>query len=179
MKLNKLEILSALDALNVPFELRGALLSLAVGRVIAYGIALPPVAIDGDDVLTAGVRTEIERLVYDLNESVAIDTDAAIAVACKVYLFRYRLVHSPFNIAVTEFLDALLRTGASSISPAQADLMTNYGDDKSLLNTLTRSIWNQAIVADAEETQVAPAVESAACVCPSMECHVHPGQGSA
>lgn len=176
MNLNKIEVLNALQALNVPYEARGTFLSLALARVIGYGLAIPAPPEDGDvgSLFNREVAPNAEKLICEFNEQVQINIDATLDVIRKIFTFRYNVLYNAFNPATNSFLDALLRAGESNMNPAHAELMTNYGEDRDLLNILTRAVWEFRLPTQAP-VAVEVSTEQAGCICPSTECHAHPG----
>lgn len=160
MKLDKIAILDALSALNVPYESRSKILSLALARVIGYGLPLPSAKSDLDDFafFTQERRTVAENLVCAVNEHVAVNIDETLSVVGAIWTFRYRLLFQQNNSTMVNFLDAILRAGVSNVSPQFSELLTTYSDDKALVNALCNSVWNTTIF-ETEPVADAPVVD--------------------
>lgn len=127
MKLNTTSILNQLDAMGVALEDRSYLLSIAFARAMSYRLPLPTSPVGNPyEFFATNHRVVTEELLGAINERVVVDIDATLDLTSRFWVFRYRLAYDANNIAMRQFIDAVVKVGSREIPPKVSEWMIKY-----------------------------------------------------
>jgi hypothetical protein len=133
MNLRTASIAAELDAMQIPVESRGSLLSIAVARFLGYKLSLPSAPAESPyTFFDTTYLTQVEDILSDLNERIVVSFDDTVDMTRAIWCFRYRLLHECNNPAVRTFLDALIKVGTPDISPRVSETLIRYSQDESV-----------------------------------------------
>ncbi len=140
MRINTFSIMGELDRCGVSLQERGYLLTVAFARAVAYRLPLPAEPVENPyRYFIETHKAAAEEMLSEINERVVLDIDAAADLLQRVWIFRYRLVHDAHNVAVRNFLDAMIRVGSRELPPAVSELMVRCKDNDAL-DIITRAV---------------------------------------
>ncbi len=129
--LNK--IVGIMDDAQISAENRGPILTLAVARSIGYALDLPTQRVgDSGTFFISNLQSNVESVVSQVNEQIAIDVERTCNLVKAVWTFRYRLVYQPMNPTVRTFLDAIVKVGSTEFPGYVSELMISLPDNNLL-----------------------------------------------
>lgn len=133
-----LAIQSTLDAFQVPPEKRKHLVTLALSKSIAYGMALPTSQVENVNMFYANAhRANVEKLLSEINELFIIDYESCSDLIFKLWRLRYRLVFDFAAVDILSLLDSLTASDERQIPPAYREIASCCPMD---INVLVRQI---------------------------------------
>ena len=119
-------VLSILESAEVPLAERQNLLSVAFARAMAYQLPIPGAAVeDAYDYFRSSYESKVNQHCCEINEQCVLDIDSTISLTQRIWLFRYRMVYDAGNVAVRQFLDAMIRVGTREVPPQVSELLVN------------------------------------------------------
>lgn len=113
MKIYVPDIASALVDLGVPAESQGQYLVVAIARVIAYRLPIPPEPVLGEarDYYDAELAPRVSAALDAIVERVPVDYAAVLDATYQLWEMRYSLVHRPIGASGWAMLDACVNAG--------------------------------------------------------------------
>lgn len=140
MKLNLFSLTSTMESLGVPLEKRPELLTVSLARAMSYKLPVPSMPVESAKEYYKTYHQEsVQRVLARINERVVFDLDRISELVCAIWMFRYELAHDPFNSALRDFLDAMLKVGGRSV-PAEVSEFMIHNDDDRLLDKVARAV---------------------------------------
>lgn len=140
MKLNIQSILAQLSEGGVSLEDRGYLLSIALGRALAYNLALPLRSVENPWVeYTTLHKAYVENQLSLVNERIVIDIGTTSDLVCRLWVFRYRLAFDAKNSAVKTLLDSMIKVGDREVPAKLSEFLIKYSGNE-LIENVTRMV---------------------------------------
>lgn len=152
MKLKLFSLTAAMESLGVPLEERPEVLAMSLARSLGYKLPLPSTPLTSPErFYQETYRSDVDTTLAQINERVVFNLAEVSNCIAAIWLFRYRMVHDPMNVAVRDFTDVMAKVGGDKF-PAKVSEFLIRQEDTRVVDKLAAAI-DQSVVAPSEPTE--------------------------
>lgn len=161
MKLKIFSLTATMESLGVPLEERSDLLAISLARAIGYKTPVPAEPLQSpSQFFEEHYRSQVDETLAQINERVVFNLNEISNLVASIWLFRYRMVHDPYNVAVRDFLDVMSKVGDDKFPTRVSEYMIR-SSDLPVLDKVAAAVDDSLVPPDPVESTDAESVQAA------------------